>query len=161
VITSATITITVDDTAKTVNFIVSGDEGRAKTIAAYVLAMIDADKRERCGGDWGMHDRVRMVIPWDEELQRIYREHGYEILEPVEFPAPVEPLTMGELLRAARWPAAFAMVLAYSAGHMIPAGFGLAGRFILTFLIAYATMRLLMPGVFLRAENRKRNTLLA
>jgi hypothetical protein len=89
VITSATITITVDDTAKTVNFIVSGDEGRAKTIAAYVLAMIDADKRERCGGDWGMHDRVRMVIPWDEELQRIYREHGYEIPEPVEFPAPV------------------------------------------------------------------------
>jgi hypothetical protein len=118
-------------------------------------------KCERCGCNWGMHDSVRMIVPWDRELQSMYREHGYEILEPVDFPEPVEPLTMGELLRAARWPAAFAIVLAYSAGHMIPAGFGLAGRFIVTFLIAYATMRLLMPGVFLRAENRKRNTLLA
>jgi hypothetical protein len=43
VITSATITVTVDDTAKTVNFIVSGDEGRAKSVAKQVLEMIDAD----------------------------------------------------------------------------------------------------------------------
>jgi hypothetical protein len=46
VITSATITITVDDTAKTVNFTVSGDEGRAKNIAKYVLALIDAQTPE-------------------------------------------------------------------------------------------------------------------
>jgi hypothetical protein len=46
VITSATITITVDDTAKTVNFTVSGDEGRAKNIAKYVLAMIVAQTPE-------------------------------------------------------------------------------------------------------------------
>jgi hypothetical protein len=46
VITSATITVTVDDTAKTVNFIVSGDEGRAKSVAKQVLAMIDAETPE-------------------------------------------------------------------------------------------------------------------
>jgi hypothetical protein len=53
VITSARITVTVDDTAKTVNFIVSGDEGRAKSIAKYVLAMIDAETPENYFGAEG------------------------------------------------------------------------------------------------------------
>lgn len=42
-ITSATITVTVDDTTKTVNFLASGDEGLAKKVAKQVLEMIDAE----------------------------------------------------------------------------------------------------------------------
>jgi hypothetical protein len=46
VITSATITVTVDDTARTINFNVSGDEGQAKSVAKQVLAIIDAETPE-------------------------------------------------------------------------------------------------------------------
>lgn len=28
----------------------------------------------RCGGDWGMNDQVRALIPWDSELEALYRD---------------------------------------------------------------------------------------
>jgi hypothetical protein len=43
VITSATITIEVDDVRRTVNLIVSGDEGRAKDVAKAVLEKLAAE----------------------------------------------------------------------------------------------------------------------
>lgn len=31
---------------------------------------------ENCGGDWGMNDDVRAFIPWDAELEGMYRLLG-------------------------------------------------------------------------------------
>lgn len=135
-------------------------------------------KCERCGGDWGMSDIFRIVIEWDPHLEQVHRDAGFEILEPMApLPPPVEPgvqgctalaevqdepLTRPEWVRACRWLGAFAMALGYSAGHIVQAiGFGLAARLIAVAAISYATMRLLMPHVYRRAYERKRNSLQA
>lgn len=36
---------------------------------------------DHCGGDWGMNDAVRAIIPWDSELERMYRMFGHRIKE--------------------------------------------------------------------------------
>jgi hypothetical protein len=120
-------------------------------------------KCERCGGDWGMHDDVRLIIPWDQELQRMYREHGYEILEPAEFPVPVEPLTSGEFWRACRWPIAIAVTLSWFAAYALEAAGieSLTVRLIAMTAFAWALGRYLGRGAIDRAYERKRNTLLA
>lgn len=33
----------------------------------------------RCGGDWGMNDEVRSFIPWNGELEDVYRVMGKTI----------------------------------------------------------------------------------
>lgn len=114
----------------------------------------------RCGGDWGMHDGVRALVDWGPDLEQLHRDHGCEILEPL--PAwrsfPMEPLTFPELIRAGRWPGAFAMALSYCAGYIVEAaGFGLAAQFIATAAVAYASMHLLMR----RGCERRRNSLQA
>ena len=30
----------------------------------------------RCGMEWGMNDRVRLIVPWDGELEELYRLTG-------------------------------------------------------------------------------------
>jgi hypothetical protein len=30
----------------------------------------------RCGKEWGMNDSVRAFIPWDGELEQLYRDIG-------------------------------------------------------------------------------------
>lgn len=30
----------------------------------------------RCGREWGMNDSVRAFIPWDGELEQMYRDFG-------------------------------------------------------------------------------------
>ena len=30
----------------------------------------------RCGMEWGMNDRVQLIIPWDGELEDLYRSIG-------------------------------------------------------------------------------------
>ena len=30
----------------------------------------------RCNQEWGMNDSVRTIIPWDGELEQMYREFG-------------------------------------------------------------------------------------
>lgn len=39
-------------------------------------------KCRRCGGDWAMSDRVKAILPWDGELEQLYKDFGYEIKEP-------------------------------------------------------------------------------
>lgn len=36
---------------------------------------------DRCGGDWGMNDDCRVVIPWSKELERMYEMMGHRILK--------------------------------------------------------------------------------
>lgn len=36
---------------------------------------------DHCGGDWGMHDGMRAVIPWSGELAEMYELMGYRIRE--------------------------------------------------------------------------------
>lgn len=31
---------------------------------------------DRCKGAWGMHDRTRAVVPWDDELEAAYAPGG-------------------------------------------------------------------------------------
>jgi hypothetical protein len=87
----------------------------------------------------------------------MYRDHGFEIVEPRESPVPVEPLTFSELYRAVRWPGVFAILTGISAGAAV----GRPWRSIAIFIIAFATMQLLVPRAFRRAHERKRNSLLA
>ena len=35
----------------------------------------------RCGGDWGMNDEVRAIIPWDGQLAQLYEMQGHRIRE--------------------------------------------------------------------------------
>jgi hypothetical protein len=124
-------------------------------------------KCERCGGDWGMSDAhyglgiKAMLVEWDPDFERFFRDCGYEILEPL--PAwRVEPLALPEITRAARWPGAFAMALGFIAGLSVgAAGFGLAVGLVASAAISYAIMRLLMPQVYRRAYERKCNRLRA
>lgn len=36
---------------------------------------------DHCGGDWGMNDDVRAIIPWSDELEELYRMQGHRILK--------------------------------------------------------------------------------
>ena len=36
---------------------------------------------DHCGGDWGMNDCVRVMIPWSKELERLYEFHDFKIKE--------------------------------------------------------------------------------
>jgi|DEB0MinimDraft_3_1074331.scaffolds.fasta_scaffold08462_4 hypothetical protein len=38
-------------------------------------------KCDCCGGDWGMNDRVRVIVKWDSELEEMHGE-SCEIKEP-------------------------------------------------------------------------------
>jgi hypothetical protein len=122
-------------------------------------------KCERCGGDWGMHDGARVIVDWSPEFEQLYRDRGFKILEPLDEEATAlayNPLTFDELIRAGRWPGAFAMALGIIAGHTVEAaGFGLAVRFVASAAISWATMRLLMPQGYRRAYERKRTSLQA
>ncbi len=31
----------------------------------------------RCGGDWAMNDRVRVLVPWSGEFEQFYRDFGH------------------------------------------------------------------------------------
>lgn len=31
---------------------------------------------DHCGGDWGMNDDCRAIIPWGSELESLYRSQG-------------------------------------------------------------------------------------
>jgi hypothetical protein len=64
VITSATITVTVDDVRSRVNFNIQGDEGRAKHIAEYVLSLVAADAKSYPGCD-GV---ISIVLGQDPEV---------------------------------------------------------------------------------------------
>ena len=35
----------------------------------------------RCGGRWGMNDRVKAFVPWDGEFDQMYADHGHVIVE--------------------------------------------------------------------------------
>jgi hypothetical protein len=30
----------------------------------------------RCGKEWGMHDPTRSLVPWDKDLEQMYKEIG-------------------------------------------------------------------------------------
>lgn len=37
----------------------------------------------RCGGDWGMNDQVRAIIPWCGELEEMYQDvFGIKLIRP-------------------------------------------------------------------------------
>jgi hypothetical protein len=38
-------------------------------------------KCDACGGDWGMCDAVQIVLPWDRDMEDLYRRIGYRILK--------------------------------------------------------------------------------
>lgn len=64
--------------------------GRATCLIAghryYVLQEFGGGVRRvqcpRCGGDWGMNDRVRAIVPWDAELEDLQRWFGKPIRQP-------------------------------------------------------------------------------
>lgn len=35
----------------------------------------------RCGGDWGISYSAKAIIPWDLELEEMYKRFGFEIAE--------------------------------------------------------------------------------
>ena len=84
--------------------------------------MIRRVKCVRCGGDWDMHDGLRMFLEWTPHVEQFWRHAGFEILEPL--PAwrsfPVE-LTWAEIWRAIRWPGVLAMTLNSIFGYALKA----------------------------------------
>jgi predicted nucleic acid-binding Zn ribbon protein len=50
-----------------------------------VKQVFSADSRrvccDRCGGDWAMNDRVRVIVPWSAEFEQFYRENGHLLKE--------------------------------------------------------------------------------
>lgn len=44
-------------------------------------------KCDRCGSDWGMNDRVRVLVNWDEDLEEMHQRCGAKIKEPKYFTA--------------------------------------------------------------------------
>lgn len=37
----------------------------------------------RCKGSWGMNDRVQAIIPWDADLEAMYRDlFNHQIINP-------------------------------------------------------------------------------
>lgn len=120
----------------------------------------------RCGADWGMNDSVRAIIDWSPKLQQLYRDLGYEILEPMPILPPhttldlLGTLTWREILGALRWPSAFALIVGTSSGVILHgAGLGQPHRAIAIFAITFAIMSLLARPAYRRAFQRKRNTL--
>ena len=121
-------------------------------------------KCKRCGGDWAMHDGVRIVVPWGHDLERLHRDHGHEILEPLPawLSLPFEPLTFGECVRACRWSCAVAIALSSIAGHTLSAletepvivGITTAG-------LSWGIARFMGRRALQRAYERKSNTLKA
>ena len=118
-------------------------------------------KCERCGGDWAMNDLSKTMLPWSPAAERIGRQFGFEIAEPVDQDDPCwKPLSESEMFLAARWPGALALVLAVSAEEAVSAaGFGIGARFIASLSISCATMQLLMPFVRRSAYRRRCNSL--
>jgi hypothetical protein len=115
----------------------------------------------RCGGDWSMNDNARLIVPWCHELQSLYRDFGYEILEPIEFPAPVEPLTWREFCRATRWPIAFAVALGQIVSRiLVYMETGLFG-IVVSMAFCYAIVRFMARRAIDEAMERKRNDLVA
>jgi hypothetical protein len=122
-------------------------------------------KCERCGGDWGMHDGMRMIVDWSPDLQQLYRDFGFEILEPSE-DGPLSGLELlgalswPELFRALRWPCAFAMFVGVSSGVILDAaGVRQPALKIVVFVITFATIHLLVPRACRREYRRRRNSL--
>jgi hypothetical protein len=120
-------------------------------------------KCERCGGDWAMYDDLRIIVDWDLDFEQLYRDHGFEILEPL--PAwrsvPVEPLTWSELARATVWPGAISVTVSWIVDHaLISAGIGDV-RLIAVFAVTYGTARFLAQRAIDRAYERKRSSLQA
>jgi hypothetical protein len=35
-----------------------------------------------CRGDWGMNDDVRAILPWDKDMEEMYRTSGKQIINP-------------------------------------------------------------------------------
>lgn len=116
----------------------------------------------RCGGDWGMHDVVRVMRDWSPELEQLHRNEGWEILEPLPewHSFAVERLTWGELCRAVRWPGALAFTLGCISGNIIQAVAGTgAVSYIATTALALAIGRFAAKWAIDRADERKRNSL--
>jgi hypothetical protein len=121
-------------------------------------------KCERCGGDWVMHDDLRIIVDWDLDFEQLYRDHGFEILEPL--PAwrsvPVEPLTWSELARATLWPGAIAITVSGIVGHTMIAVAGVDSLGLLaTFAVSWGLGRFLAYRAIDRAYERKCNSLQA
>lgn len=112
-------------------------------------------KCERCGGDWAMNDYVRAFVPWDGAFEQLYRDHGFEILEPLPGwrSFPVEPLTFGEMLRAMRWPGAIAITVSAIVGHYVGV--------LVACAVSWAVARFLGQRAIDRAYERKCNSLRA
>lgn len=34
---------------------------------------------ENCGGDWGMNDEVRALVPWDRDIEEMYKVLGHTV----------------------------------------------------------------------------------
>ncbi len=32
----------------------------------------------RCDKEWGMYDSIRAIVPWDSELEQLYKDIGHE-----------------------------------------------------------------------------------
>jgi hypothetical protein len=116
----------------------------------------------RCGGDWGMNDHLRMMIPWTPELEQAARNIDGEILEPL--PAwrslPAEPLTWSELARATLWPGAIVITVSGIVGHtlILAAGMDYVGLLV-GCAVSWAVGRFLGQRAIERAYERKCNSL--
>jgi hypothetical protein len=111
-----------------------------------------------------MNDYVGAFVPWDGDFEQIYRDWGFEILEPL--PAwrsvPVEPLTWSELARATLWPGAIAITVSGIVGHTMIAVAGVDSLGLLaTFAVSWGLGRFLAYRAIERAYERKCNSLQA
>lgn len=57
----------------------------------YIVAQEFSDYSRRvvcpdCRGDWGMNDDVRAFVPWDLDLEKMYRSFGHVVHNP--WPGP-------------------------------------------------------------------------
>lgn len=114
----------------------------------------------RCDGDWGMHDDLRVVVPWGPAFERLHREHGCKILEPL--PAwrsvPVKPLTSGEVFRATRWAIVVSLTLTMISTTLLE-GADFWVRILVAAAIGWGVGCLLVPRSIDRAYERKCNSL--
>lgn len=121
-------------------------------------------KCERCGGDWAMNDYVRAFVPWDGNFEQLYRDFGYEILEPLPawHSVPMEPFSWTELMAACRWPGVVAVTVSSIVGYTIIA-LGCAGYLpvFATSAASWALGRFLGQRAIDRAYERKCNSLRA
>jgi hypothetical protein len=42
----------------------------------------------RCGGDWAMNDRERIIVPWSDEFAELYGGRGHTILPRIPQTSP-------------------------------------------------------------------------